>query len=1070
MDDAAPLRTHYEVIGVDPGASFAVIKAAYHRLALKLHPDRAAANAAAAAAAGSDTAFLELQAAWEGLQPAERRVEYDAELVATGQARREARRDDPCNRWREKPPALPPQLESDVAPTEVAHVASLFAEHENAQRKVDVARKLRAWEARLQLGAAGGDGARLRLEEGARCTGAGCAAGRVLCMDRDFERTPRTRVFLCTCHRYVHACDEACTPSFTPHRGGPTSVAVRGGGALRVKQPEGASSAARHNSAAASRGVCPLRAIWLCQSWVAAQKAAWSEQRSTTAAAGRSYWFNDVTGESVWAAPRILAASLPPCPGAEVEDGGGGGGGGGGGEGARCCQGSCSERFVTLETATELVDGDGAEDEAPVRLRVVVPTIAVCADHGTPHLCVQGECELIVKGTGANHGRRVCWATGRDHGVFHGDRSAPGTIAMRGAMRTVTYECVPELAESGGTVSVQVPEFAPALCQPVDLALLAAAEPGSAEHLASMRANMHAMGAECLGPEPYHLAQTAMLDNAGAVGSTSLALRLDQIAREAVAPRAGRGLGGTARAGVAPRAAALSPARPTLAVAGDDREVASFSTAGGVAADSPRLIVHGDLGRPALRRATSSPVVAAPGTPAAARRAMEKLEAQIDVSSNPHGRAAHALWATAPPLVSEGEVARAVRVVLVRIPATLLASAEGAVSALSAVEEVAVRDSKRVPPDAAAPSATEAPAAAWTATVAQVLAPLGERLAALDRELRGFGGRDEPGFVDTPERPKLRDAWSAELTREGTLALELGGELLGSDMLLAELPALVAERVGTWGPDARPLLKVLGEMPGGGGGDDGDHPLAHAEAHEGHGGGGCGNESDAEDDAALLAGHGDRKQLTQQRDAMEEMEKAGDLLLLEGQTKRKLGAANSEVARLERDAAAFSKRRRTLAHGTAQLLLAGGTAAAAVDEGEEEEEEEEAALRDPAKYALAVADLAQVTALARGVDAELTRAREVQMLLRVQVHASEVMLLREKAAALYWLAEGSVAGNPAAAARFFRRAAACYKSVRTLGGAATTVPSPRRAGTTCTLAEEAAERAAALEAVAGNAV
>ena len=99
-------------------------------------------------------------------------------------------------------------------------------------------------------------------------------------------------------------------------------------------------------------------------------------------------------------------------------------------------------------------------------VRVVVPTIAVCADHGTPHLCVQGECELIVKGTGANHGRRVCWATGRDHGVFHGDRSAPGTIAMRGAMRTVTYECVPELAESGGTVSVQVPEFAPALCDP----------------------------------------------------------------------------------------------------------------------------------------------------------------------------------------------------------------------------------------------------------------------------------------------------------------------------------------------------------------------------------------------------------------------------------------------------------------------------------------------------------------------------------------------------------------------------------------------------------------------------
>ena len=38
--DARPGRSHYEVLGVEPEAPLAAIKAAYHRLVLELHPDR----------------------------------------------------------------------------------------------------------------------------------------------------------------------------------------------------------------------------------------------------------------------------------------------------------------------------------------------------------------------------------------------------------------------------------------------------------------------------------------------------------------------------------------------------------------------------------------------------------------------------------------------------------------------------------------------------------------------------------------------------------------------------------------------------------------------------------------------------------------------------------------------------------------------------------------------------------------------------------------------------------------------------------------------------------------------
>ncbi|CAM0908771.1 unnamed protein product [Alopecurus aequalis] len=72
---AAMRRTHYEVLGVGTGASWAEIKAAYRRLARDVHPD-------AVGTGGGDEGFIRLHAAYATLADPDQRARYDRHVVA----------------------------------------------------------------------------------------------------------------------------------------------------------------------------------------------------------------------------------------------------------------------------------------------------------------------------------------------------------------------------------------------------------------------------------------------------------------------------------------------------------------------------------------------------------------------------------------------------------------------------------------------------------------------------------------------------------------------------------------------------------------------------------------------------------------------------------------------------------------------------------------------------------------------------------------------------------------------------------------------------------------------------
>ena len=71
--------THYEVLGVTPGASHDEIKRAYLDRALRFHPDRQA-DQTSASREQAEFRMRELNGAWEVLRSPARRADYDARL------------------------------------------------------------------------------------------------------------------------------------------------------------------------------------------------------------------------------------------------------------------------------------------------------------------------------------------------------------------------------------------------------------------------------------------------------------------------------------------------------------------------------------------------------------------------------------------------------------------------------------------------------------------------------------------------------------------------------------------------------------------------------------------------------------------------------------------------------------------------------------------------------------------------------------------------------------------------------------------------------------------------------
>ncbi|KAG2589924.1 chaperone protein dnaJ 6-like [Panicum virgatum] len=77
-----PARSsYYAVLGVRPGASAAEIRAAYHRLAMRWHPDKIASGRAAADPARAEeakTRFQQIHEAYQVLSDEKRRALYDS--------------------------------------------------------------------------------------------------------------------------------------------------------------------------------------------------------------------------------------------------------------------------------------------------------------------------------------------------------------------------------------------------------------------------------------------------------------------------------------------------------------------------------------------------------------------------------------------------------------------------------------------------------------------------------------------------------------------------------------------------------------------------------------------------------------------------------------------------------------------------------------------------------------------------------------------------------------------------------------------------------------------------------
>jgi hypothetical protein len=134
-------KTHYQVLGVKPGATASEIKAAHRRLVMRHHPDRATSEA-------SLDIFLEVQAAYEVIGDPDRRTEYDNTLNRSLRHREEDER-RATERAQTRKAATPPtetsksrSVGADVpVAAEIMRLSRIFSQGRQAEA-IDLARQI----------------------------------------------------------------------------------------------------------------------------------------------------------------------------------------------------------------------------------------------------------------------------------------------------------------------------------------------------------------------------------------------------------------------------------------------------------------------------------------------------------------------------------------------------------------------------------------------------------------------------------------------------------------------------------------------------------------------------------------------------------------------------------------------------------------------------------------------------------------------------------------------------------------------------------------------------------------